>query len=293
MPRLAVIGALIPALIGAGLPASRSPVLVLTESGVDAYTEAVDGVASALPAGSFRVVDTASRTLDRDLAASEPEVVIAVGSRALEEARARHLGSRVVAALSLPEVNSAPGVWRISLEIPLAAQLAIMHTLWPGKMRAGVIRGPRQSRASVEAMEACARKEGYALTSTLCEGPAQLLRAFASLRGKADFVICFPDADIYNAATIKPLVLASLEQRLPLVGFSPAFVRAGAAAGFFPDYRESGRQAAEVALRLLRGAGDAEDDESPRKIRTAVNQRVTRLLGVEFRAAALAAEVYR
>jgi ABC-type uncharacterized transport system substrate-binding protein len=87
-------------------------------------------------------------------------------------------------------------------------------------------------------------------------------------------------------------VLASLEHGLPLVGFSPAFVRAGAAAGIFPDYRELGRQAGEMALRLLRGE-DFPADESPRKIQVAVNQRVTRLLGVEFHAEALGAEVFR
>jgi ABC-type uncharacterized transport system substrate-binding protein len=115
----------------------------------------------------------------------------------------------------------------------------------------------------------------------------------AAFKGKVDFVLCFADPDLYNAVTIKPLVLASLEQRLPLVGFSPAFVRAGAAAGIFPDYADMGRQSAEMALRMLRGEDRAVENEWPRKIRVAINQRVAHLLGVEFHPDALAAEVYR
>jgi ABC-type uncharacterized transport system substrate-binding protein len=87
-------------------------------------------------------------------------------------------------------------------------------------------------------------------------------------------------------------VLASLESRLPLVGFSPAFVRAGAAAGIYPDYRDSGRQAAEMAERLLRGE-DCGPDTGPRRIQVAVNQRVARLLGIDFRTGALPVEVFR
>ena len=83
------------------------------------------------------------------------------------------------------------------------------------------------------------------------------------MKGKVDFLLCFPDPDLYNPVTIKPLVMASLEGRLPLVGFSPAFVRAGAAAGIYPDYRETGRQTAEMAQRLLHG-DDRGGEEGPK-----------------------------
>jgi len=119
-----------------------------------------------------------------------------------------------------------------------------------------------------------------------------LLKAVASLKGKVDFLLCSPDPDLYNAVTIKPLILASLDGRLPVVGFSPAFVRAGAAAGIYADYRESGRQAAAMATRLLRGEERAAVEE-PSKVRVAVNQRMLHLLGLEFRSGAYAIEVMR
>ena len=82
---------------------------------------------------------------------------------------------------------------------------------------------------------------------------------------------------------IPPLVMASLEYRLPIVGFSPAFVHAGAAVGVYADYRAVGRQTAELALRAqhheFRGEGS---EESPSKVRVAVNQRIARLLGLDF-----------
>ena len=287
MPRVGMTALLIPVLLaGTVLPASRVPVLVVSESGVDAYSETLSGVSAVLPPGGFRVVDAGAKTFDREIAGvlegNESRVILAVGSRALAEVRARHSGVPVVSTMVLHGSEPDAGVRRVALEIPLAAQFAAMKSLWPGRARAGIIRSPAQARYSLEAWEAIARKEGFSLVVVGCDGPAHLLKALGSLRGKVDFVLCPPDSELYNAVTIKPLVLASLEQRLPLIGFSPAFVRAGAAAGIFPDYADLGRQSAEMALRLARGE-DRGADEWPRKVSVAVNQRVTRLLGVEFR----------
>jgi putative ABC transport system substrate-binding protein len=293
MPRLGVAAALLPALLAGALPASHFSVLVFSESGVEAYAEAVNGVNSVLPASTYRVVDVAGKAFERDLAESnEARVLIAVGSRALAEVRARRVPGQVVAVMCLRGGDAGSDTRRVDLDLSLAAQLAAMRSLWPGRTRVGIIRGPGQSRASGEALEASARKEGFSLLIVDCDGPAKLLKSLAALKGKVDFVLCFPNADLYNPVTIKPLVLASLEGRLPLVGFSPAFVRAGAAAGIFADYREMGRQAAEMALQALQG-GERTEDQAPRKIRIAINQRVAHLLGVEFRGDALGAEVYR
>jgi hypothetical protein len=48
-----------------------------------------------------------------------------------------------------------------------------------------------------------------------------------------------------------------------------------------------------MALRLVRGEDRVAEKESPRKVSVAVNQRVARLLGLEFRPEAVGAEVYR
>ena len=297
MSRLGVT-LLVPAMFAAAVrPASRVSVLVVSESGVDAYSEALGGGSAALPAGTFRVLDAGGRTFDADFAgalkSAEARVVIVVGSRALAAVRARPVPVPVVAAMVLRGSQAEPELRRVDLEIPPAAQLAAMRALWPGRTRAGAIRNPARSRYTVDALDACARKEGFSLLVVDCDGPAHLMKAMSAFKGKADFVLCFPDPDLYNPVTIKPLVLASLEQRVPLVGYSPAFVRAGAAAGMFPDYADIGRQSAEMALRVLRGEDRGAESESPHKIQVAVNQRVARLLGVEFRPDALAAEVYR
>ena len=298
MPRMGVTALLLPALFAAVVrPASPVSVLVVSESGVDAYSEALGGLRTVLPAGSFRLVDAGGKTFDHDLngalESNESRVVIAMGSHALAVVRAHHPAVPVISAMVMHGNQPDPGIRRVDLDIQLATQLAAMRSLWPGRARAGLLRNPAQSRYTADALETAARKEGFSLLVVDCDGPARLLKGLAELKGKVDFVICLPDSDLYNAVTIKPLVMASLDLRLPLIGFSPSFVRAGAAAGIFPDYAEVGRQSAEMALRLVRCEDRVAEKESPRKVSVAVNQRVARLLGLDFRPEAVGAEVYR
>jgi ABC-type uncharacterized transport system substrate-binding protein len=269
-------------------------VVVVTESGVPAYADAIEGLTAGLGANLGQIVDlraaTAANSLARLLEARDTQVVVAVGSRALAQLRARPASLPVVATM-VPRGAEPEGTGQVDLDVPLGAQLEAVRALLPRASRAGIIRNPARSRFTAEALGSQARKEGFTLAVADCDGPGRLLKAVASLQGRVDFLLCFPDPDLYNAVTIQPLVLAAIEYRLPIVGFSPAFVRAGAAAGVYPDYRALGRQTAEMALRLHRGEASG-GEEYPARLQVAVNRRVARLLGLDLQIPA-GTEVFR
>ncbi|HEV3198250.1 MAG TPA: ABC transporter substrate binding protein [Bryobacteraceae bacterium] len=280
-------------LAAVSLPASQAAIVVVYEPGVDAYAEALEGLGAGLASNPFRVVELpgGKPQLARILNAKDTQLIIAVGSRALAAVQSQKAAAPVLATMVL-RGREIEGSGHVDLDVPLPLQCGAMRALWPRHTRIGIIRNPARSRYSAEALESRARKEGFTAMVVDCDGPAGLLKAVAAMKGKVDYLLCFPDPDLYNAVTIKPLVMASLESRLPIVGFSPAFVRAGAAAGIYPDYRETGRQTAEMALRMMRGEERAAE-EGPRKIQISVNQRIAHLLGVEFHTSALPVEVFR
>ncbi len=277
------------------VPASPSPVLVVYQSGVEAIGDALAGLKAGLGPNGFQALDLrgagADAELARVLASPDARVVVAVGSESLAAVRSHNPTIPVIATMMLHMPDAKPGI-RVDLDLPLSALLSEMRTLLPKGRRVGLIRNPSHSHWTAEAMEAAARKEGYTAIVVDCEAPADLLKSIGALKGRVDFVLCFPDAELFNAVTIKPLILASLEDRLPVIGFSAAFVRAGAAAGIYPDYQDIGRQTAELALRVARGE-ERGSEEGPRKVRASVNQRVARLLGVEFHTDSGAVEVLR
>jgi len=277
-------------------PPVQASVVVAYESDVGAYGEALEGVRAGLGDTLPLVIDLhtpgGTAELARALGSRDTRVVIAVGARALSEVQSRKPAARVFGAMVLHASVPDNLAGRVDLDVALSTQLQVLKALFPHRTRVGIIRNPQHAQFSAEASETRARKEGLTLVVAECDGPARLLKTMASLKGRVDLLLTFPDPDLYNPVTIKPLILNALENRLPVVGFSPAFVRAGAVAGIYPDYRETGRQVAELALRMMHGEQRPAGD-SPANVRVAVNERVARLLGVEFGPTPFPVEVFR
>jgi ABC-type uncharacterized transport system substrate-binding protein len=267
--------------------AAQPAALVAYDSGVEAFGEALDGLKTVFGTAGLEVIDLrasgAEGELARLLGRREVGVAIAIGTESLAAVRAQTAGVPVIASMILHPVNPDSLSGHVDLAVPVGTWLAQMKLLLPERRRVGIIRSRARASQTTAAVEAAARQQGYTAIVVDCDGPADLLQALATLKGRVDLVLCPPDADLYNSVTIKPLILASLEYRLPIVGFSAAFVRAGAVAGIYPDYREIGRQTGELAGHILRGE-DAPREEGPRKVNAAINQRVAHLLGVDFRA---------
>lgn len=215
--------------------------------------------------------------------ALNPAAVVAVGTDAARAVLHFDSPIRTISTMTLeadriagnPARKFSAGVY---LDIPIRMQAAEVRKVFPQKGRLGVIRNPARTGDA-----AGTRDESHdGVIYADCATADELLPTFLAFRKRVDFVVCLPDGSLYNSATARPLILASLENRLPIVGFSPAFLRAGAAAAIYPDYRNVGQQTGELVHRCLEsGCGGW---ETPRKVNIAVNSKVLRMLGISCQA---------
>jgi len=277
----------------------RPTVVVIASVGIEAHRSAIEGIQAALASSPAEVhildVAQASSSARGGLpVAPASGIIIAVGSEAIRVVEAERPKVPAVYTMILrrrPEwdVQGRPAPVTIPLEVSLTSLLARLRDLFPGKTRLGIILNAGSGETSGAQFQARAQQLGFTVRIAECAGAAQLLAALASLRNQADFVWCLPDANLYNGATVKPLILASIENRLPLIGFSESFAKAGAAIGIYPDFRDVGVQAGEAARQLLDGQM-VRVSEGPRRLKVAVNQSVLRLFGLRC-ATATAGEV--
>jgi len=258
-------------------------IVVVTEPGINAYGDALRGLEGGLKSLP-RVVNASDATAVKAALAGAPPLVVALGSDALTALTAAHTEAPVLLTMVLEEAVRGARVHlagSVHLDPTVAQVLDEVAALFPGKSRLGVIRNPAKGAWIDAAGLAHARQQGFTVSVADCASAEELLRVFLAMRGKADFVVALPDSTLYNSATIKPLILASLQNRLPLIGFSAAFVRSGATLGVYADFEDIGQQAAQAAQRILSGQAGSSIDEGPRKHIAAVNQRVLRLLGMD------------
>jgi putative tryptophan/tyrosine transport system substrate-binding protein len=267
-------------------------VAVLSTSGIPAYRTAVAGIEAGFKAQGARspalfelISDDDLLTVER-LRCAKPQVLVTVGSSA--SALAASLGIPYFSTMVLKEdavasVESKEPLSTVTLDIAPKAVFTRIRRLFPTRRRIAVLRQRGQLEPAAEELRSEAAALGLSLELVDCDSPKELLCALRKLRGRADLVWCLPNRALYEPALVHALILVSIRQRLPLVGFSEAFVKAGALVGFLPDYRDIGDQAAALVL-AYRSGQPLGRKEHPRNVRTMVNERVARVLGIEIKA---------
>lgn len=289
---LPVVFMLMPAsnLAGIAKAEREETIVIVTSTGVAAYHEVVECLKRNLnQAGvsvtSFETPGSSPDDVRAFVEATHPSVVIAVGSGAAQIASG--MPASIVTTMTLLENNnerpipprqSLP-VAQIALDLPPDRLVREINQLFPSKKRIAVVgANDLSSRSSI--MKAAVSLD---LTIHFVESrtPRELLAALGEVSRQADLLWCLPARDLYEPASVTALLLRSIQNRLPVIGFSEGFARAGAAASFFPDYRDVGMQTSEAVRRYLEG-GSESSRERPRRFRVCVNRRVIRILGIKM-----------
>lgn len=271
--------------------ARETTVTVVWTSGIQPFEDAVRGLRAGFQgADPMEFIDLKSPAAESELTQAgrgTARLTIAVGVNALTAVSAHRFAGPILATMVLRSdvapmiAGSSPNqISAVYLDVPVTDVVAQIKALFPGKTRLGLIRNP--TRDPVEPQwQTQARQQGFSLEVRECSSPEGLLKAFASLKRKVDFVLLQPDSTLYNDATARPLLMSSIENQLPVIGFSASFVRAGAAVGVYPDFTDIGLQTSELGRRYL-AAQAGLGNETPRKVVVAANQGVMRLLGLEY-----------
>jgi ABC-type uncharacterized transport system substrate-binding protein len=267
----------------------RSGVIgIVSTAGVPAYRRAVDGLQRTLarrgnvPAVVFELAPDAEPSAFAAVLSIQPQLIVSVGSRA---AAVAGTGIPVISTMVLEdEADSAAGfnraLSRLTLDISPKTVFTRVRELFPLWRRIAVIRASTQVEPSPQDIQQQAAALGFSAEIIDCKGAGDVLEALTKRRGRADAVWCLPNRALYHPASVNAIILSSIRYRLPLIGFSESFVSAGALVGFLPDYADIGGQTAEMVERYREGQS-LRAKENPRRVRTVINQRVLRTLGME------------
>lgn len=263
-------------------------VVFVASSDAEPYSQALDGFRSVFPNVTAIILDPKDPLHTRALSAARAPLVsliVAAGSDAVDAVALSKAEAPMIATMVLLADRRSNSSWPplvVHLDAAPSQIAAEITELFPDRHRIATIwdfNPAPDSEAVASRIANLYQRAGIQMVA--CKSPEDLLPGFLSLRGKADFVLTRPDGALYNSTTVKPLILASLEHRLPIIGFSASFVRSGAAVGIYPDFRDIGLQTAALAQKFLAGQVRA-SYEGPRTYVVAVNQRVLRLLGLDY-----------
>ena len=176
----------------------------------------------------------------------------------------------------------------VYLDQPPARQLMLTQLAFPGLRSLGILLGA-ESRGHAAAFEKAAREQGIQLTSRVVAGEG-LFAALQSLLPDVDALLALPDPSVFNSQTAANILAAAYRRRIPLIGFSPAYTRAGALLSLYSTPAQVGTRAGEV-LRQGFAARVLPPPQWPRDFVVGVNQDVSRSFELNLVEAQLAQQL--
>nr|WP_067291535.1 ABC transporter substrate binding protein [Marinobacterium profundum] len=183
---------------------------------------------------------------------------IAIGARACEQLL-QHSGQADLICTLVPRSTFESlstlydsGQRRISavyLDQPLQRQLRLARLLVPNAKSIGTMFGPF-SNASMQMFDQASLREKLTPLSITLDEADNPIERLTPLIQQSDVFLALPDRALFNRSTAKWLLYITLQQKVPVIGFSKTYVEAGALAAVYSTPAQIGQQTGELLREL-------------------------------------------
>lgn len=193
-------------------------------------------------------------------------------------------------ASGLIENMESPGgnISGASMDIPAYLQFEYMKKILPKIDTVGVIYSTAETGLVVADARKVAARMGLKLLGIEVNGPSDVTSAMKQLVGKVDFLWSVADSNVFTRETTRDILISTLRNKLPFMGLSPGFARAGALVALDADAGGIGREAADVAVSIFEGHRPGKIPvHVPHKVKLVINKNTVDLLGID-----VSAEIY-
>ena len=249
-------------------------IAVVKSQDIEAYNLALDGIREALSGTSagkdvevwiaadlqgakrlpFSAIDS--------IKVKAPALILALGSAATTAVQKEFPNIPIVFCMVLNPVASgfiksihASGnnLTGASLDIPVETQFRELLSVLPRVKRIGVIYNLEENREVINEASLIAKGMGLELVTAVVGSEKAVPDALDDLIKKVDALWSVSDNIVFTPQSIQYVLLTTLRNEMPFMGISPSYVKAGALMALSCDYKDVGRQAGEVANRVIAG----------------------------------------
>lgn len=231
-----------------------------------------------------------------------PRLVITLGGESLAAAlKWMHPRSAVLAGLvprsafesAVKEAGkrSGPTLSAVYLDQPLARQVDAIRLVFPGAKNVGVVFGP-ESLSTQAAVTSTLRSRGLDVLAAQAGLGVSVFSALKSALESVDVFFALADPQVFNSTTIANILLTTYSAQVPVVAFSPAYVKAGALMAIYSAPSQIGTELGTLAGGFFQ-AGSLPTPRYPNDFEIVVNTSVARSLGISVDPAAVTERLRR
>ncbi|MCD6273266.1 MAG: ABC transporter substrate-binding protein [Deltaproteobacteria bacterium] len=267
--------------------ASAEKILAVQSIRVAPYEQALKGFESICKLNVRRLVlsDYKGVDIEHKIKSLRPDMILAIGATALSKLKQiRDIPVVYFMVLDPKSVISsdAKNISGISMNIPQQDQLSIIVKIFPDAKDIGVIYNPEKTGFMIKRAEAAAWDAGINLIKKTINDPKDAASRIMEMQGKIDLLWLFPDTSVLMPETIKFLFLFCMNNKIPVIAFSKNYLGMGALLSIGIDSYDIGRQAGELAKKILRGHKKSFNKHiDARKPVLSLNKKIADNLGIK------------
>jgi len=250
----------------------------------DAYHEFADSFVSEAQRNKLALDIQQSKTLPE-----KSDLIVAVGLKSVMIASESNLpvlcvfiskGSFGKIIHNLP-VNRAKNIFSaIYLDQPIKRQIAMVAAALPDIKSIGLMYSSLSP--DLENYRKAIVEKGLVLHEQKLESADSLYRNLESLLEKSNVLLAIPDTEVYNSLTMRNILMTTYRSRVPVVGFSSAYVKAGALCAVFSTPSQIAAQAASLTSQFI-DTSILPSAQYPVEFYVMFNPQVARSLGIPIK----------
>lgn len=177
-----------------------------------------------------------------------------------------------------PKRESSARYSAIYLDQPLDRQLKLIATAFPDRHRIGVLFSADNSN-EIRELKKYSVEYGLELYTSEVVNSGAMFDSLQTVLQHSDVLLALPAPTIYNSSTLRNILVSTFQSKVPLVGFSSSYVKAGAMCAVITTPAQFANQTSAVILKFIE-TGTLPPAQSPTLFEISVNERVAQSMGI-------------
>jgi putative ABC transport system substrate-binding protein len=281
--------------------AQEKVVCVLLSRDIAPYKEALSGFKEGIASGRYEIkyhqIDFKREAhkgslLEEEIENLSADMILCIGTEAAVFAKTNLKERPLLFTMVLnpvenriieSDIRPEEGITGVNLNISIEDQLKAFKRVIPGIRKVGMLYDKSKKAALAREARIAAEETGLNLVARPVLSRREISTALEQVYHDSDCIWAGADPMIYNPSTAKDILLFTLKNKVPFMAFSSNFVKAGALLALESDYRDIGKQTAELASKILESKNPSSiliPVQTPRKTRLIINMNTARTLGI-------------
>lgn len=253
------------------------------EEASDAFKDALGGTTQVAVQSLDNVEPDSVRVLTRP-----DTLLVPIGMKAAQFVAEHARGQASVLGLMVPSatteqlpIRKASGSQSyVYVDQPMERSLSLIQLVLPAASRVGVVVSENNRDVLQELGREAARRR-LSIQSAVVRDAGEVGPELRRVLSESDVFLLIPDALVLGGSNLRVILEASYRLRVPVIGFSPGLVKAGAVAAVYSTPSQIGGQGGVMARRWLAGGG-LPNPQTADQFAVGFNGHVARSMGLVF-----------